>query len=153
MSQHYLSRLPRFILLRLSMSRWLSSKLMRPHLIRMAGIKLGKNAHIGANVTFDTIDYKMFDIGDNVVITMNCVLLHHYLKPHEDGHLTWHKDKLTIGNDVFIGANSVIARPVTIGNNVVIAAGSVVTHSVPDNCLVGGYQRSCLKNLKSSNCA
>ena len=47
-------------------------------------------------------------------------------------------DKLTIGNNVFIGANTVIAKPVTIGNNVVIAAGSIVTKDIPSNCLVGG---------------
>lgn len=121
------------------MSRWLSSKLIRPRLLRMAGVKLGKNAHIGANVTFDTIDPQLFEIGNNVVITMNCVLLMHYLKPLANGQLSWGRGNLKIGNDVFIGANTVIARPVTIGNNVVIAAGSVVTHDIPDNCLVGGY--------------
>lgn len=120
------------------MSRWLSSKLMRPKLLKMIGIKIGKNAHIGSNVTFDTLDYRLFDIGDNVTITMNTVLLTHYPKTHTDGHLTWYTDKLTIGNDVFIGANTVIAKPVTIGNNVVIAAGSVVTRDVPSNCLYGG---------------
>ena len=76
------------MLLRLSMSRWLSSKLIRPHLLRLAGIKLGKNAHVGANVTFDTIEPTLFEIGDNVTITMNCVLLMHFLKPLENGRLT-----------------------------------------------------------------
>lgn len=138
MAQNYLKRLPRFILLRLSMNRWLSSKLMRPKLLRLAGIKMGQDIHIGANVTFDTINHKLFEIGSHVTITMNTVLLTHYLKPHEDGNLSWHVGNLKIGNHVFIGANTVIARPVTIGNNVVIAAGSVVTHDIPDNCLVGG---------------
>ena len=137
-SNNYMMRLPRFIILRLLMSRWLSSKRMRPQLLRLIGIKIGKNAHVGANVTFDTIDHKLFDIGNNVTITMNTVLLTHFLRPHDDGHLTWYTGKLTIGNDVFIGANSVIACPVTIGNNVVIAAGSVVTRDIPSTCLVGG---------------
>lgn len=144
MAQNYLKRLPSFVLLRLSMNRWLSSKLIRPFLLRLAGVQLGKNAHIGANVTFDTIDPKLIEIGDNVTITMNCVLLMHYLKPLADGRLTWGRYKLKIGNDVFIGANSVIAKPVTIGSNVVIAAGSVVTRCIPDNCIVGGgYLQRC----------
>ena len=138
MAQNYLKRLPRFVLLRLSMNRWLSSKLVRPKLLRLAGIKMGQDIHIGANVTFDTINHKLFQIGSHVTITMNTVLLTHYLKPREDGSLTWHVGNLKIGNHVFIGANTVIARPVTIGNNVVIAACSVVTHDIPDNCLVGG---------------
>ena len=111
---------------------------MRPKLLRLAGIKMGQDIHIGANVTFDTINHKLFEIGSHVTITMNTVLLTHYLKPHEDGNLSWHVGNLKIGNHVFIGANTVIARPVTIGNNVVIAAGSVVTHYIPDNCLVLG---------------
>lgn len=135
---HYIKRIPSFLLLRLSMSRWFSSKLIRPYLLRLAGIKLGKNVHVGANVTFDTIDPTYFEIGNNVTITMNCVLLMHFLKPQDNGRLTWHRGKMKIGNNVFIGANSVIAKPVTIGNNVVIAAGSVVTKDIPSNCLCGG---------------
>ena len=77
-SQHYFKRLRKFFFLRLSMSKWWSSKLIRPTLVRMAGVKLGKNAHIGANVSFDTLGIKpRYDIGDNVTITMNCVLLIH----------------------------------------------------------------------------
>lgn len=45
---------------------------------------------------------------------------------------------VTIGDDVWIGANSVILPGVTIGNNVVIGAGSVVTHDVPDNVVAYG---------------
>lgn len=130
------------------MTRWLSSKIIRPYLVRLAGIKMGKNAHVGANVTFDTIDPAYFEIGDNVVITMNCVLLMHYLKPLENGQLSWHVGKMKIGNNVFIGANSVIAKPVTIGSNVVIAAGSVVTKDIPSNCLVGGVPAKVIKEFK-----
>ena len=38
---------------------------------------------------------------------------------------------VTIGDNVWIGGNSVICPGVTIGNNVVVAAGAVVTKSVP----------------------
>lgn len=147
---HYTKRIPSFLLLRLSMNRWLSSKLIRPHLLRLAGIKLGKNAHVGANVTFDTIDPTLFEIGDNVTITMNCVLLMHFLKPLENGRLTWHRGKMIIGNNVFVGANSVIAKPVTIGSNVVIAAGSVVTKDIPSNSLVGGVPAKVIKKFKEN---
>lgn len=43
-----------------------------------------------------------------------------------------------IGDNVWVGARSVILPGVTIGNNVVIAAGSVVTKDIPDNSLVAG---------------
>lgn len=46
--------------------------------------------------------------------------------------------KVKIGNNVYIGTNSLIMPGVTVGNNVLIAAGSVVTHSIPDNVVIGG---------------
>lgn len=42
-------------------------------------------------------------------------------------------DKIVVGNNVFIGMNSIIMPGVHICNNVVIGAGSVVTKNVPAN--------------------
>lgn len=46
--------------------------------------------------------------------------------------------KVTIGDWVYIGNNSLIMPGVTIGNNVLVAAGSVVTKSIPSGVVVGG---------------
>lgn len=54
---------------------------------------------------------------------------------------------VVIGDDVWIGANSVILPGVTIGNHCVVAAGAVVTKDVPDNTLVGGVPAKILKTL------
>lgn len=43
-----------------------------------------------------------------------------------------------IGNNVNIGANSVIIGAIKIGNNVTIGAGSVINKDVPDNAIVVG---------------
>lgn len=43
-----------------------------------------------------------------------------------------------IGNNVFIGANSVIVKGVTIGNNVVIGAQTLVNVDIPDNSIAAG---------------
>ncbi len=45
---------------------------------------------------------------------------------------------ITIGNNVWIGANSVILPEVIIGDNVVIGAGSIVTKSIPSNSIAIG---------------
>lgn len=45
---------------------------------------------------------------------------------------------IIIGNDVFIGARSIILKGVTIGNNVVIGAGSVVSKDVPEGMIAYG---------------
>jgi len=46
--------------------------------------------------------------------------------------------RVTIGNNVFIGAGSIILPNVKIGSNVIIGAGSVVSRSIPDNCVALG---------------
>ena len=48
------------------------------------------------------------------------------------------KEPVKIGNDVWVGAHTIILRGVTVGNGAVIAAGSVVTKDVPDYAIVSG---------------
>jgi acetyltransferase-like isoleucine patch superfamily enzyme len=45
---------------------------------------------------------------------------------------------ITIGRDVWLGANSVVLAGVTIGDGAVIAAGAVVNRDVPAGSIVGG---------------
>ena len=45
---------------------------------------------------------------------------------------------VTIGNDVFVGASSIILPGVHIGNRVIIGAGSIVKHDIPDNSVAVG---------------
>ncbi len=53
-----------------------------------------------------------------------------------------YKLPISIGNDVWIGANVTILMGVNIGNGVVIGAGSVVTKDIPDfGCAVGNPAR------------
>lgn len=47
-------------------------------------------------------------------------------------------EKTVIGNDVWIGMNSLIKAGVKIGDGAVIGMGSVVTHDVPPYCIVVG---------------
>lgn len=50
-----------------------------------------------------------------------------------------------IGNNVKIYANSLILGGITIGDNVIIGAASVVLKSVPDNCTVVGNPARIVK--------
>ena len=45
---------------------------------------------------------------------------------------------IKIGNNNFIGANSIINPSITIGDNCVIAAGSIVTKDIPSGEIWGG---------------
>lgn len=53
--------------------------------------------------------------------------------------------KITIGNDVWIGANAIIMDDITIGNGAVIAAGAVVTKNVAPYEIVGGVPARLIK--------
>ena len=54
---------------------------------------------------------------------------------------------VTIGNDIWIGANAVILPGVTIGDRSVVAAGAVVTKDVPPHTLVAGVPAKIIKEL------
>lgn len=88
-------------------------------------------------------------LGDNVHITNNVQFI-----THDGGTLVFRKytpdleitKPIKVGNDVYIGINTIILPGVTIGNKCIIAAGSVVTKNVPDNSVVGGAPAKYIKS-------
>ncbi len=54
---------------------------------------------------------------------------------------------VTIGNDVWLGANVLVMPVVTIGDNVVVGAGAVVTHDIPSNSLAMGVPARVARRL------
>ncbi|MEW5676287.1 serine acetyltransferase [Flavobacterium enshiense] len=54
-----------------------------------------------------------------------------------------------IGNNVYIGANAVVAGKITIGNNVVVGACSLVTSDVQENNVVLGVPAAVVSNKGS----
>jgi serine O-acetyltransferase len=53
----------------------------------------------------------------------------------------------TLGNNIFIGTNSVILGEITIGDNVVIGACSFVNKNIPSNCLAAGNPAKVIKTI------
>ena len=53
---------------------------------------------------------------------------------------------ILIGENCWLGANSIILPGVEIGNNVIVAAGSVVTKSFDSNLIIGGVPAKIIKN-------
>ena len=111
---------------------------------------IGNYNYIGNHVVFTKASMGSYcSIADNVVIGPGD---HNYknistrsivLEPDERKHFT---DKpIVIGNDVWIGVNSVILRGVKIGNGAVIASGAVVNRDVPDFGIVGGVPAKLIK--------
>jgi acetyltransferase-like isoleucine patch superfamily enzyme len=107
---------------------------------RKIGVKLGSNCRIYTQ-NFGSEPF-LITIGDRVTITSGVKILTHdgstWLVRDGSGVRYQKYAPVTIGNDVFIGVNSIIMPGVSVGNRVIIGAGSVVTKSVPDNTVVAG---------------
>lgn len=80
-------------------------------------------------------------INPRVIIGRNCVI--HQFVTIGLGNTA--DDYPTIGDNVFIGANSCIIGKVKVGNNVIIGAGSTVVHDIPDGAVVVGSAAKVIK--------
>lgn len=56
--------------------------------------------------------------------------------------------KTSIGENCFLGANSVILMGTTIGNNVIVGAGSVVHGEIPSNVVIAGNPARVICSLE-----
>lgn len=104
----------------------------------------GWNIEIGdyffANYNLTILDVGKVTIGANVQIAPNVSIYTagHPIHPESRSSGYEYGIPVTIGNNVWIGGNSIILPGVTIGNNVVIGAGSVVAKDIPDNMIAVG---------------
>ena len=101
-------------------------------------IEVGKNFFANYNCTI--IDVAKVKIGDNCLLAPNVAIYTagHPIYPSTRNSAYEYGKAITIGNNVWIGGNTVICPGVTVGNNVVIGAGSVVTKDIPDWCIAVG---------------
>lgn len=75
---------------------------------------------------------------------------HWDIKPDISHRILEYK-RVTIGDDVWIGTNSMILDGVRVGSHAVVAAGAVVTKDVPDYAIVGGVPARIIKYRKVGN--
>ena len=88
----------------------------------------------------------LVSIGNNVKVTAGVRFITHDVTPAVFGYAgypvneecLYYMDKIVVGNNVMIGADTIILPGVTIGDNVVIAAGSVVSKDIPSGTVAGG---------------
>ena len=52
---------------------------------------------------------------------------------------------ITVGDNVYIGTNTIILPGVTIGNDVIIGAGAIVSKNIPDNSVAVGVPAKVIK--------
>ena len=92
-------------------------------------VTIGNHVNLAQGITVTALNHNIAEKG---------------LRIDEQGVST---NPVTIGNDIWIGANAVILPGVTIGDHSVVAAGAVVTKDVPPHTLVAGVPAKIIKEL------
>ncbi len=101
------------------------------------GMTVGTHFKRMNNVLIDDSHAWLIELGDYVTLAPRVHILAHdastkrFLGFTKIGHVK-------IGNDVFVGAESVILPGVTIGDKVIIGANSTVTHDIPSGMVAAG---------------
>lgn len=113
------------------------------------GVHMGEDVHLYGN------PYKMFGtepwaitLGNHVHITDGVRFVNH------DGGTLIFRDqipdleitkKISVGNYVYIGIQTLIMPGVKIGNRCIIGAGAIVTRDIPDNSVAVGVPARVIK--------
>ena len=110
-------------------------------------IEVGKNFFANYNCTI--IDVAKVKIGDNCQMAPNVAIYTagHPLHPVSRNSMYEYGISVTIGDNVWIGGNTVIMPGVHIGSNTVIGAGSVVTKDIPDWVVAVGNPCRVIKQI------
>lgn len=83
-------------------------------------------------------DATCLKIGNHVTLTYTMILTHDATPQRFVGHGINRIGRVVIGDNVFVGRQSIIFPNVKIGNNVIIGAGSIVNKNIPDNVVAAG---------------
>ena len=110
-------------------------------------IEVGDNFF--ANYNCMIIDVAKVRIGANCFMAPNVAIYTagHPVHPDTRNSMFEYGKEVTIGDNVWIGGNTVVCPGVHIGNNVVIGAGSVVTKDIPDWSVAAGNPCRVLRKI------
>ncbi|KAF0129282.1 MAG: bifunctional WbnG and putative acetyltransferase [Bacteroidetes bacterium] len=108
-------------------------------------VSLGK----GLNIMTGSVITCSVDVGDFALINLNCTIGHDstigkFVEMSPGVHIS---GRCQIGDFVTIGTNATLLPDVIVGNNVIIGANSLVNKNVPDNSVVVGVPAKVIKQL------
>lgn len=116
--------------------------------------EFGFNIKIGDNVLINhdliILDCNQVTIGDNVYFGPRCGLFaaNHSEDPAVRTAGGVYSKPITVGNQVWLGANVSLLPGVTIGDNCIIGAGSVVTKDIPANVVAAGNPCQVIRTIR-----
>jgi maltose O-acetyltransferase len=113
------------------------------------GLHLQVGSNFYANHGCTILDCNIVKIGDNCLLAPHVCIsaATHPIDPALRAQGAELTAPITIGDNVWIGANATICPGVTLGHNVVVGAGAVVTKDFPDNVVIGGVPAKILKRV------
>ena len=107
------------------------------------GLKVGSNCSFQNGVKIDESHCWHIQIGNDVTLGPRVMILAHDASMKR--HLGYTKiGKVKIGNNVFIGAGTIVLPNVSIGDNSIIGAGSIITKDIPSNVVAAGNSAKVL---------
>lgn len=117
-----------------------------PYVLRkLYKMDLGEGVRVSYKAKLDkSINPKGIKVGDDTWILANSVILAHDYCQGSNGRGKFFTT--SIGRDCVIGINAIILPGVTIGNEVVVGAGSIVTMDIPSNSIVVGNPARVIKS-------
>ena len=110
------------------------------------GLIVGKNFNCMGEVIIDPSHCWHITIGNNVTLAPRVHILAHDASTKVFLDYT-RVSNVTIGDNVFVGAGTIVLPGVSIGNNVVIGAGSVVSRDIPDGSVAVGNPAKVVKSI------
>ncbi len=110
-------------------------------------ITVGENFYANHNLVI--LDCIKVTFGDNCFIAPNCSFYtpNHPLDVESRNKGLEYEKPVTVGNNVWIGGNTVVLPGVSIGDNTVIGAGSVVIKDIPSGVLAFGNPCKVIKKI------
>lgn len=132
--------------------RWTSPYLFNK-ILELEGFDIGAGTifYDPKSMTIDRERPWMLKIGSYCKITSGtAILTHDYSRSvlrRVYGEIIGEAKETVIGDNVFIGVNSIILMGCHIGNNVIVGAGSVVSGNIPDNVVVSGNPAKIVRTL------
>ena len=113
-------------------------------------LTIEEGCFINNNVQITSLD--RIKIDKNVIIGPNVVIVDHdHNYKSKDRRSTFVTDPIVIGEDVWIGANSVILKGTKIGKGCVVGAGSIVKGQYDDNTIIIQGRKTTGKKIKKSD--
>lgn len=116
-----------------------------------SNIEVGRNCFINYNCTI--LDNGKVRMGENCLLapSVSIYTAGHAMHPESRSLGYEYGFDVTIGDNVWIGGNTVICPGVTIGSNVVIGAGSVVTRDIPDWTFAAGNPCRVIREITEAD--